>query len=88
MLEPHEYRSKEDMEKALTYTKQIAYMDTVKIYNKRTNAVEYALSEILALLYSHCHLTMQNKLAVDPEYQKMASKDGATLCRLILKIPN
>ena len=35
-----------------------------------------------------CHLTMQNKLAVDPEYQKMASKDGATLYRLISKILN
>lgn len=88
MSKPHKYTSKEDMENALTYTQQVSYIDTTKIYNKKKNAVEYALGEILSLLYAHCHLTMRNKLAVDPEYQKMASKDGATMYRLIFKISN
>ena len=88
MTEPHEYSSKEDMKTALTYTKQIAYTDEVKAYNKQARAVKYSLGEILALLFSHCHLSMRNKLAADPEYQKMDDNDGATLYRLISKISN
>ena len=88
MTEPHEYSSKDDMEKALTYTKQLAYADEVKAYNKQARGLKYSLGKISALLYSHCHLSMRNKLAADPEYQKMDDNDGATLYRLISKISN
>ena len=88
MSKPYNYPSKEEMERALSYTEQLAYADEVKAYHKLARAVKYSLGEIAALLWSHCDLSMRNKLGSNPEYQKMDDDDGGTLYRLISKILN
>ena len=79
MTAPTEYKSKSDMELALIFTESLVYMEHIKIYTKKKSIVVAALGDICNLLFAHCHLSMQNKLAVDKEYQKMSMKNGATM---------
>ena len=68
MAAPTTYKSRAEMELALDFTDALVFMEHVKIYTKKKSIVTQALGDICSLLYSHCNLSMRNKLASDKEY--------------------
>ena len=91
----------EDMEKPLIFTDEAAmkkalpsyndqkdWEDDQKSYNKTKKDVQTALSKISKLLWSHCDMTLRNKMLADKDYQCMKGNDGGEMYRIITKISN
>ena len=90
MEKPVTFESEEAMKKALPsyYNDQKDWEDDRKSYTKTKKDVQAALSKISRLLWSHCDITIRNKMQSDKDFQVMKDNDGGEIYRIITKIMN
>merc|ERR1740138_319087 len=87
MKAPASYATKEAFDK-LDFTAQQDWKDDRTYYRKYKMKVEMNTNMIFSLLWSLCHVTLTDKIGVDPDYVAMKEGNAGELYRIIGVICN
>ena len=89
MEQPAVFANEAAMKKALmSYNDQKDWENDRKSYNRTKKEVHTVLSKISRLLWSHCDITLQNKMLADKDYQCMKYNNDGEMYQIITKISN